>query len=813
MQALRAVLRATRPPIAGSDVGYKPSMNRGAVPHDPERFHPERLAAALADPERLDVLRRSGMLAATPEASFDRWATLAAQALRTPVAAVSLIDERLQYVKSVIGLDHAPQGDEAAAELSVCQYVVAGAAPLAIDDLSEHARLRDLPALRDGGLRAYAGTPICVAGQPVGALCVAQPTPRAWEAQDLAMLGDFAGAIASEIALRIAACDLQRANGVVEDHNRIHELIARDAPLEDVLREVVLSIENFDPRLRGSVLLLDPVLRTIHHGAAPSLPASYIAQIEGLVIGPDVGSCGAAAHHGAEVISPDLDADPKWTAFLPLTHEHGLRHCWSFPVLGAAGDVLGTFGVYGTEPRSPSEQHRGFLRDAARLAGIAIERQRATEELVHRATHDPLTGLPNRRLLFDRLTHALARARRSGTTLAVLFVDLDRLKLVNDTLGHDVGDEVLREIAERVAGCVRPGDTVARFGGDEFIIVAEDIEPDDAAAIADRVVRSVAEAGAGGADGLTPTASVGLTVIAGGEADAHEAVRRADEAMYTAKDEGGNRHRRGYADGDGAGRRLEVEAALRGALDRGEFHLVAQPIAEFATQRTVAIEALLRWTHPLLGPVGPDEFVPIAEETGLIDALGAWVLRESCAQTVAVRAATGTDLELGVNVSPRQLRHPAFLAALEGALKDSGLPASALVVEITETALLGSDPATAHTIAALRALGARLVLDDFGTGFSSLSMLKERPIDGIKIDRSFVAGLPADASSGAIVAAVVGMAHALGRTVVAEGIETSEQLAFLQALGCDQAQGYLLGRPMPFAQLANELRAGARDRR
>ncbi|WP_445150642.1 bifunctional diguanylate cyclase/phosphodiesterase [Baekduia sp. Peel2402] len=776
------------------------------MPYDPERFHPERLAAALADPDRLDVLHRTGMLDGTPEESFDRWAALAARALRTPVALVSLFDEQRQYLKSIIGFDGAvPTNRTIAPELGICQYVISGSAPLAVDDAREHPELGEIRGPRGLGLHAYAGTPICVDGQAIGSLCVAQHDPRQWQGEDLEMLADFAEAIASEISLRIAAMDLQRANTVVEDHNRIHELIAADAPLEDVLREVVLSIENFDPRLRGSVLLLDPVLRTIHHGAAPSLPASYIAQIEGLVIGPDVGSCGAAAYHGTEIVSGDLELDPKWATFLPLTREHELRHCWSFPVLGAAGDVLGTFGVYGSEPRTPTEQHRGFLRDAARLAGIAIERQRATEELVHRATHDPLTGLPNRTLLFDRLTHALARARRSGTTLSVLFVDLDRLKLVNDTLGHDVGDEVLRDVAERIAGSVRPGDTVARFGGDEFIVVAEDIEPDDAAMIAERIVGAVAEAVPGGADGLSPTASVGMTVIVGGDVDAHEAVRRADEAMYAAKDEGGNRHRRGFADGDGAGRRLEVEAALRGALDRGEFHLVAQPLAEFNSQKIVGVEALLRWTHPALGPVGPDEFIPIAEETGYIDALGAWVLRESCAATVAVTRATGRPLELGVNVSPRQLRHPAFLAALEGALEDSGLPASALIVEITETALLGSDPATAHAIAELRGLGARLVLDDFGTGFSSLSMLKERPIDGIKIDRSFVAGLPSDASSGAIVAAVVGMAHALGRTVTAEGIETSEQLAFLQALGCDLAQGYLLGRPMPFAQLANVL--------
>ncbi|WCB94316.1 hypothetical protein DSM104299_03048 [Baekduia alba] len=784
-------------------------MIQGAVLYDPERFRPDRLAAVLTDPARLDVLRRTGLMDSAPEEAFDRWAALAARALRTPVALVTLFDDTRQYLKSVVGIDDVA-GISAPPELAICQYVIAGGAPLAVDDTRAHAELAAIAGPRHYGLVSYAGTPIVVHGQRVGSLCVSQHDPRTWTQDDVALLGSVAEAIASEIALRVAAEDLRRANGVVAAHNRIHELIAADAPLGDILREVVLSIEGFDPRLRGSVLLLDPILRTVHHGAAPTLPASYVAQLEGLVIGPEVGSCGAAAHHATEIVSADIESDPKWQPFLALTREHGLRSCWSFPILGAAGDVLGTFGVYDRVPRAPTEQHRQFLRDAAQLAGIAIERQRATEELVHRATHDPLTGLPNRTLLFDRLTHALARARRSGTALAVLFIDLDRLKLVNDTLGHDVGDRVLRDVAERVAGCVRPGDTVARFGGDELLVVAEDIDADTAAAIAERVVEAVARSTSAGADGLAPTVSVGVVVIPGGEVDAHEAVRRADEAMYAAKDEGGNRHRHGHAHGDGAGRRLEVEAALRGALDRGELHLVAQPVAAFASGEVTGIEALLRWTHPTFGVVGPDEFIPIAEETGLIDALGAWVLRESCAATVALREATGRDVALAVNVSPRQLRHPAFLSAIEGALADSGLPAEQLVVEITETALLGSDLATGHAIAALGDLGVRLVLDDFGTGFSSLSMLKEQPIDGIKIDRSFVAGLPGDASSGAIVAAVVGMAHALGRSVTAEGIETSEQLAFLKALGCDLAQGYLLSRPLPFDELRTWLMTAQR---
>jgi diguanylate cyclase (GGDEF)-like protein len=783
-------------------------MNWEPVSADLDRFHPDRLAAVLADPARLELLARTGLMDSGPERAFDRWATMAARALRTPVALITLFDDSRLFLKSAIGLDGVGPARSAAAELSICRFVIAGGEPLAVPDARTHPALSGNAGVVKHGLVAYAGTPITVQGQPVGSLCVVQRDVRAWSGDDLALLADFAEAISGEIALRLAATEVRRSNALVAAHNRIHELINADAPLGEILTEVVLSIEGYDDRLRGSVLLLDALLRTVHQGAAPTLPAEYMAQLEGLAIGPQVGSCGAAAFHGREVITADIETDPRWEAFRPLAREHGLRHCWSFPILGAGGDVLGAFGVYGAAPREPTDEARQFIRDAARLAGIAIQRRRATEELVHRATHDPLTGLPNRALLFDRLTQALARGRRSGTSLAVLFVDLDRLKLVNDTLGHDVGDEVLRDVAERIAGCVRPGDSVARFGGDEFIVVCEDIDAQHAGVIAERIIEAGAPTGSGAAGGLSPTASVGVAVIRGGEADAHEAIRRADEAMYAAKDEGGNRYRHGHRQGAGvAGRRLEIEAALRGALERGEFHVVAQPIARFLDGEVNGVEALLRWTHPQLGAVGPDEFIPIAEETGLIDAIGAWVLRESCFAVMRAQRDCGRELVLGVNVSPRQLRHPAFIAAVKGALADSGLPAELLVVEITETALLGSDPATAHTLTALRELGAHLVLDDFGTGFSSLSMLKDRAIDGIKIDRSFVAGLPRDTSSGAIVAAVVGMAHALGRRVTAEGIETPEQLAFLQALGCDFAQGWLLGRPMPFAELHSWLAA------
>jgi diguanylate cyclase (GGDEF)-like protein len=718
---------------------------------------------------------------------------------------VALCDAQRTYLKSVVGAAGLGSGESRDVRLSVCPYVLAGEEPLVVADAQDVSALSRLPAVRDR-LVAHLAGPIVVEGHAVGALGVAMHEPRAWTAHDRALLHGLAGGLNAEVALRLAAEDLRRSNAVVASHNRIHELIGARAPLREILTELVLSMERFDDRLRGSVLLVDPGLQTLHHGAAPSLPASYVAAIDGVAIRPDGGSCGAAAWHGAEVITEDTEADPRWEAFRPLARAHGLRHCWSFPILGADG-VLGTFGIYGSEPRVPPPDHLRFLRDAAHLAGIAIERHRAVDDVVHRATHDPLTGLPNRALLFDRLAQALARGRRSGEAVAVLSIDLDRLKLINDTVGHEVGDDLVRRTGEALAGCVRPGDTVAHIGADEFVVVAEDIDDDVAVTIAERVVAAAAAVRAPAGDHTTTTtASVGVALVRGETPDARAVLRLADEAMQAAKEEGGNRFRvAGQETAGASGRRLEIEKALRGALQRGEFSLFAQPIARFGSDTVVGVEALLRWTHPELGPVGPAEFIPIAERAGMIEELGAWALREACCAVARLPRTTDRPLQLGVNVSPRQLRGPDFAGVVRRALQDGGLAPEQLVVEITETALLGTDPETLQTLNALRELGVRLELDDFGTGFSSLSMLKERPIDGIKIDQSFVRGLPGDPSSGAIVAAVVAMARALSRTVTAEGIETPEQLAFLQALGCDLAQGYLIGRPMPFAALADWL--------
>jgi diguanylate cyclase (GGDEF)-like protein len=601
--------------------------------------------------------------------------------------------------------------------------------------------------------------------------------------------------------------ELARTKDLLASHARMHELIARAAPLEDVLTELVTGIERYDGSVMPCAVLLDPESNTLHPGAGPSLPPEYVAAIDGVVIGPDVGSCGAAAWSGKMMITEDMEEDPKWAPILPLTRAANLRHCWSNPIKAPDGEVLGTLALYGPDARSPQPEHLVLLEDGARVAGIAIERHRAMQRLLHDATHDALTGLLNRRTIFQLVESALEE-RAPDTDLAVIFVDLDGLKQLNDTLGHDRTDELIGAVGTRLAAAVREDDVVGRFGGDEFIVLARGVnDAEEAAEIGARLLDAISNP----LEDVTVTASIGVALVSGpGAPDAREAIRQADSAMYDAKRSGRDRVCFfGEAANSRTGRRVTMTTQIRGAAARGEMHLVFQPLFEIEGGDLLGVEALLRWTHPELGDVSPGEFIPLAEETGAIVPLGAWVLRESCETIAALAAETGRSLELSVNVSAKQLAEPGFAGVVRKTLADTGFPVSDLILEITETAFLSADAATDRTLHDLKALGVRIVLDDFGTGYSSLSWLKRHPLDAIKVDRSFVSGLPEERGDSAIVKAVIGMARAFGRTVTAEGVETESQLQALRDLGCDHAQGFLLGRPVPVDTLRDGLRREA----
>jgi diguanylate cyclase (GGDEF)-like protein len=459
------------------------------------------------------------------------------------------------------------------------------------------------------------------------------------------------------------------------------------------------------------------------------------------------------------------------------------------------GGALGVGLLIGGRLAALSRRQRELL-ESERETRNALER--AADELTHVALHDALTKLPNRSLFLDRATHALAAARRSGTWTAVLFLDIDDFKRINDVFGHSAGDDLLRDIAIRLAGVVRPSDTVARFGGDEFTVLCSGIVNErHAIRVARRIIDALNEPFHIGNRELHTAASVGIAFSPSGVGDAEALVRDADTAMYRAKERG----RGGYEVFDESVRdrvvqRLRIEDALRHALDNDELRVAYQPFFCLNEQRILGFEALLRWDSPELGSIPPADFIPIAEHAGLMQRIGVWTLDAACATLAGLRAAhPELDLEMAVNVSARQVLDPELPRAVKRALRDHDVPAHALALEITESDLLDDGVTVLETLTKLRSLGVQLMLDDFGTGFSSLGYLKRFPVDALKIDRSFVSGLGTDSGDRAIVAAIMGVAQALQLRVIAEGVETGAQADELVALGCSIAQGFRYAEP------------------
>jgi diguanylate cyclase (GGDEF)-like protein/PAS domain S-box-containing protein len=615
--------------------------------------------------------------------------------------------------------------------------------------------------------------------------------------------------------------DISRHRAVSDllaEQSTVLERVARGMALEDTLAAVIHLVEGRVPGAVCSIGQLDESGR-VRITVAPSMPAPVVAAIDDIPASSTLGRS-LRAPGPAAVIYDDLATDFRWAATRAVVNGHGLNACWAMRLNApGTGALLGAIAVYVPEGRGPDPEELLLLERATHLASIAVERADFEATLEHEALHDKLTGLPNRSLLIDRIEQALARSRRLGTSVAVLFIDLDDFKVINDSLGHAAGDRLLQQVASRFHRPLRAGDTVGRFGGDEFLLVCEDVDGEaGATAVATRLAMELEPPFELDDTTIFVRASVGIA-LAGGDGTpggvtstddlAHEAeslVRNADAAMYRAKERGRSRYEIFEEDlHRQVVKRLDLERELHQAVTDDEIVVHYQPLIDVATGTVVAVEALARWDRPGHGLVAPAEFIPAAEEIGLIIPLGERVLELAARQLVAWRD-LAPNLTMMVNLSVRQLAEERFLERVAAVLDASGIEPRRLCFEVTESAL-ASGLGLVETLRQLRDTGVGFAIDDFGTGYATLDYVRRFPMaNHLKIDQSFVAGLDQPGTPDrAIISAAIVLGQSLGFTVVAEGVETESQLAILRELQCDVVQGYLFSRPAPADQIAELL--------
>ena len=600
--------------------------------------------------------------------------------------------------------------------------------------------------------------------------------------------------------------DRVRAEAARDEQAAILEMIATGAPLDAVLDRIVRAIDSQLTGLSASILLLDQDRLHLRRGAAPSLAKGYSDAIDSIAISAKAGPFGASVFRCETVIVADVMKDALWEDYRDFAVTYGLRSCWSTPIISHHGRVLGTLELFSESVREPTDAETRLIMIATRTAGIAVERKLDEDRIHFLANHDPLTGLPNRSLLDDRLSQAILYAQRYDREVVVVFIDLDNFKLVNDSLGHNAGDEVLKQTTRRMAACLRATDTLIRLGGDEFVIVLSD-QPkgtESVSCLLQKLRAAIAAPLLIEGHTLRVTASIGVASYPNDGTDGRTLLTSADSAVYRAKEIGRDNFQFYTPDLNIKARdRLLLQEELRNAIVRNEFLLFYQPQLDLLTGRIFAVEALIRWRHPKRGLISPDKFIPMAEETGHIVPLGDWVLHEACRQNKAWQDAGLPHMNVCVNVSARQFNDKSLIANVIDALQESGLEAKYLEIEVTESLIMQDAEAATATMKELQGLGVQFSIDDFGTGYSSLSALSTFPVCRLKIDKSFITDLTTNEHHRVVTSAVISLGRKLQLKVIAEGVETVEQLAFLRENNCDEMQGYYLSKPVEANELGN----------
>jgi len=647
----------------------------------------------------------------------------------------------------------------------------------------------------EAAFETYIGTPVWLGAELFATLSFSSPytgAARVFSVEDRDLIELMARSIGRVILEHRIQSERDRLQSLEKNRNCVLEMVAENQSIETILAEVARLVEEERPGALCSLLILNDEVLT--WASAPSFPPDTIRIFKPFRVLRGAASLPSAEVARSTVFWEDVRACPFWAERGHFAAQMRIVSCRSTPILSGDGVLLGILALHYKEGQPHDHSDTELVQAAGRLAARALEQRGLNERLEFQARHDSLTGLPNRSYFMELLNAALEDASQRSGTLAVLFIDLDRFKQINDILGHAMGDRLLREVGQRLKRLLTADDLAGRMGGDEFIIVLTRQIDEEAVALASREFLVALRAPHQIEDNeLFVTASIGVAVYPRHGQTVAELLRNADLAMYHAKNSGKNEVEVFRAEDHVASlERLRLENALRRALENQEFELLYQPVVGM-NGKVEGLEALLTWRHPIYGTISPKQFIPIAEETGLIIDIGSWVIRRACLEAAGWHKAGHSAARISVNVSALQFERRDFLETVADALALSNLPPDRLELELTESYIMKDLPQAAARLSQIRKLGISIAIDDFGTGYSSLSYLNKLPVDSLKIDQSFLRSLQEPEGSLAVIQSIVRMAHSMNLTVVAEGVETRAELDLVRVLGCDKVQGHVYG--------------------